>query len=384
MLDTPRDAEGAVVESAGTRPRFVEIGGPTDWILDAVEALKALRIEHRNFRCAVRGLQARMFATKPGEIILVVGPSRVGKSEAVREAIRQALGITFPADTMPAVIVEAENASTNGEFSTKAFMRDGCQAIRHPIYGVPVPDDPWGYKSDALIHKTSEQMLRNAFERGLIHLRARYVVFDEAHHIRYLRGGHESATAVLESWKNLAFKTGTVLILVGSYELLDLIAAAPHLIGRGRPLEFPRYRADSYDDVVEFEKLLRAMNSVVRCEAGASLSSWNEFIYTHSMGCIGHLSIWLRTALGEMLTRGQSDLSLDILKAARLPSELEAKILRETLAGESAVATFNENPGLVGGGDASNGGGSGSSRGKSTRSKPFQAHSRRYPRDGRA
>jgi hypothetical protein len=136
----------------------------------------------------------------------------------------------------------------------------------------------------------------------------------------------------------LAAKVGLVLILVGSYKLFELINLVPHLIGRQRPIEFPRYRGTSANDIASFEQILVTFSAMLPfTNKETSLRSWNKYLFEHSIGCIGHLSLWLRSALALMESRGEKHLTKEILnRTAFLPAQLAA-LEREIERGELAM-----------------------------------------------
>lgn len=314
------------------------------WPIRAAQTIKTQRIEHLNYMRVLDDLCGQILVAAPGEVIVLVGPSRVGKLKVLMDALNKLLRAEpGQVDDQPFVYVEAENASQDGEFSTKEFMHAACVAIKHPIYGVPRPDDPHGQKLDALILNTPQTLLRHAFETFIPIRKTRYVVMDEAQHFAYVRGGDVNAAKLLDSYKCLANKTGCVLILVGSYKLLQLLALAPHLLGRQLPIEFPRYRADSMDDLEAFESILEQYSVHFKFKKkNDSLRSWNELLFAHSFGCIGHLSKWLRSALGRMASRDIDFITKEVLLATRLPELQEAQIAAEILQGEADMAHLKD------------------------------------------
>lgn len=345
----------------------------SSWALQAADFVANQCIQHRKYRRAVESAFNALGIAQPGEVVVVVGPSRVGKSRAVSEAINR---LVRPRDGMrdkPYVVVQAENASTQGSFSTKAFMQALCRAIEHPMYGLAEPDDPWGIRISTRVNRTPEALLRDAVEHGLSFLNTRYLIVDEAHHVGYAGRNSSNALAVLDSWKCLAAKTNTVLCLVGSYQLLDILAHAPHLLGRQRLIEFPRYRASDPDDVAAFMQVLITWCDVIRFDRRRSSSAkWARFMFNHSFGCVGHLSRWLMSALGEAAARESEAISDELFRSTRHPRSQEAAIAAEIEAGERAIARTEEafepeppTPGVPGLG------------------RPFRRKTRRFPINGR-
>lgn len=313
------------------------------WIIEALDSLANLKVEHRNYLNIQRRIASACAAMFRGELLVIVGPSRVGKTRCIRD------GMGIPDDNQPeddqsmrVVVVEAANDSTSGEFSTKSFAVACLRAIRHPIFGVAEPDDPWEQRLNELVGRTTEARLWSAFVSALERRRTEFFVIDEAHHVLYVRGGDEAASRVLDSWKCLANKTKVKLVLTGSYSLLSLISLAPHLLGRQQPLEFARYHSNSKSDVEAWEQLLRRFSQGIKFQDGESLSTWNRFLFEGSIGRIGGLSLWIRTALATMLAEDTPYLTLDILKRTRLPADQEAAIRREIVMGEEGLARRGE------------------------------------------
>ncbi|HFF3761138.1 AAA family ATPase [Stenotrophomonas sp. JC08] len=354
---------------------------PGCWIRDAIDQIQISKVEHKRYVTVRKTIVARLRAILPGELMVLVGPPRVGKSRCICDAL--SISEDNKPDSklvMSAVMVDAENSAKNGEFSTKDFMISCLKAIHHPIYGEPAEDDLWGFKLDQLLHKTSEATLRQAFERALELRQTEYLIIDEAHHVKYVPGGDAAAARVLDSWKCLANKTKVKLVLSGSYKLLPLLALAPHMVGRQSPLDFGRYRVNP-SDVNSWEQVLREFSKLLRFDEKVSLSTWNILLFEGSLGCVGLLSRWLRSCLASMLSEGVNALTLEALLAERLPTVQECKLLDEILLGEAAMKRFHENnqtqlpPQKV------------NKESKSSHQKngrPFQRNSRRSPAGGRA
>lgn len=361
---------------------------PVNWIPTALDALKTTKVLHRNYEIARKQLTIASRAVMKGELIVLVGPSRVGKTRCLRDAL-DISEANRPGDDqrMPVVIVEASNDSKNGEFSTKAFMAACLRSIHHPIYGVPDEDDPWEERLQARIHRTPEGTLRAAFERAIGLRRTERVVFDEAHHVRYAPGGDTAAARILDSYKCLANRTNINLVLTGSYQLLDLLLLAPHLLGRQIPLEFPRYRADTREDVAAWQQTLRTFSKHLVFDKGESLCDWGDYLFQGSQGCVGQLLSWLRAALTGLLTSNGETMSRDVLERARKPGAQEESILAEILKGEQQLvrvkrAIARREVGAEGEGISEAGGGN-EDEPKGWTRKPFQRKSRRNTVGGR-
>jgi hypothetical protein len=355
-----------------------------------INELKLVRVPHKSYLLAVNRLFNAILAAAKGELILFVGPSRVGKSRAVVEACQliYPVGEKNSIGKMPVVFVEAENASKHGEFSTKAFIVECLRAVKHPIYGTADKDDPYEIKLCALHHRTPERVLREAFETALKLLGVQIWVIDEAQHVGYVAGGDDAAAKVLNSWKCIANKTGVVIVLSGSYPLLETVSLAPHVVGRQRPIEFPRYRTDCLDDVLAWEEILMTLSTLVPLEfQDQTLCQWNKLLMTDALGCFGHLARWLRATMGDMLAYGEHFLTDKTLMRSRLPSAQLSPVAQEIVDGEKFLKEFMENEDVLEDeieSDSTNTSKNSKKPPKSKRSRPFQRKARRNAQNGRA
>lgn len=96
------------------------------------------RIAHRNWQEAVATLFALLTAASPGEVVVVAGPSRCGKTRLIDHVCELLFPnkSAFSGGKMPCVVVDAVNAGPNGSFSTKSFTLRMLAAIKHPFYSL--------------------------------------------------------------------------------------------------------------------------------------------------------------------------------------------------------------------------------------------------------
>ena len=189
------------------------------------------------------------------------------------------------------------------------------------------------------IERTPEAVLRTAFENALRFRGTKYLIIDEAHHLLYARGGIETAAAMLDSLKCLAARTQVVLILVAAYPVIRLLSMLPHLSGRKLQIHFPRYRANTESDVFEFDRILLQYSQLLRFAGSQSLRDWNDFLYSGSLGCIGLLRRWLRSALTKAWIVNAAVISREHFESSRM-SDLDLEsLLREITIGEESLCS---------------------------------------------
>jgi hypothetical protein len=308
------------------------------WTDSAIDSLHNIWVPHRNYEIAKADLFAAAFAAAPGEVIRLQGPTRVGKSSLVEKLSPMLTGkLTHGDNTMPVVTVNAENSSTDGAFSSKAFTLALLQAVRHPMFSMERPD-LLDIKRLRLIERTSEGVLRTAVEQALRFRQTHYVVIDEAQHVAHTRGGAVNAAKFLDSLKCLAASTRTRLVLVGTYQLLPILQRSPHLIGRTLSINFPRYREDMREDLVAFDQILAAYSKHFMFQGDTTLRAWNEYLYRGSLGCMGLLRAWIRDALCCVQTLKDPHLRLrHFERSRRSDADLES-IATEIRDGEKLCA----------------------------------------------
>lgn len=256
-----------------------------------------VKIAHRNWKTALAEAFALILVAEPGEVICITGPSRIGKSRLIRELMALLCGDNDYRKTglMPAISVRATNGGTNGTFSTKDFAQRLLNAIDHPL----LSNESRDIEDLFLYHKTdrtTEASMKSAFERALVNRKTKYLFIDEAQHASYAATANKAPYAVMDSWKCLAEATGVVLVVVGAYPVLNILGNSPHIVGRKKQVEFPRYRLENGDEyafcevVDSFGSLLNLDQSIER------LSQCAELLYEGSFGCIGLLKSWLAHA----------------------------------------------------------------------------------------
>jgi len=354
------------------------VSAMTTWTKNAAVALNNLRLEHPRFTEARKRLARAIDMAMLGEVIVLCGPSRVGKTRCISDVNTSLFGTrASPGDQEPLVYVEVANESSGGMLTTKALTADCLRAVRHPFYGGSEIGSMSPEAFDAVIHRTPEATLKSAFERTLRARSTHVLVFDEAQHLKYAHGGAQAAARILDSWKCLASKAQIKLVLVGAFELLDYIRLSPHLLGRLEVIAFDRYRLDETSDVRSWEQILLTLSGYLPfASTSTSLRDWNALLYEGSLGCVGLLLRWIRRALASLDPQRNKFLTRECLLATA-PSKATAEAIAEEISrGETALQTWlSPSPG----GEQP----SKPAPRKSPR-KPFRRKSKRIPLGGRA
>lgn len=354
------------------------VSAMTTWTKNAAAALNNLRLEHPRFTEARKRLARALDMAMLGEVIVLCGPSRVGKTRCIGDVATSLFGTRVSiGDQLPLVYVEVANESSGGMLTTKALTADCLRAVRHPFYGGSELGSMSPEAFDTVIHRTPEATLKSAFERSLRARSTHVLVFDEAQHLKYAHGGAQAAARILDSWKCLASKAQIKLVLVGAFELLDYIRLSPHLLGRLEVIAFDRYRLDETSDVQSWERILLTLSGYLPfASTSTSLRDWNELLYEGSLGCVGLLLRWIRRALASLDPQRNKFLTRESLLATAPSKATAAAIAEEISRGETALQTWLSPP--------PNSEQLSKPAPRKSPRKPFRRKSKRIPLGGRA
>lgn len=141
----------------------------------------------------------------------------------------------------------------------------------------------------------------------------------------------------LDVIKSLANGTGTVHVLLGTYELLAFRNLSAQLSRRSIDIHFPRYRVDESTDQKIFLTVLRSFEQQLPLLEPPKLVEEWEYLYERSIGCVGVLKDWLVRALTGVSRRNASVLTLRDLQAHALSVPQCDKMLSEALEGEVSL-----------------------------------------------
>lgn len=335
-----------------------------------VDAIGDLVIDHREYTRALEEAYAHLALAGSDTVVMVVGPTRVGKSR-IRRVVAERLS---PQDSgtvsryRHTICVESANAQ-GGLFSMKHFTLRALAEVSHPIYGhtEDMPDQ----LPQSLRLNRSETYLRLALEKAMIYRQTKWLLVDEAHHL--LRVSSRSRAAdILDSLKCLGNTTGAAIGMFGGYELLDAGLASAHLNGRMRIVHFPRY-GRTPRDTHEFDRVVDLLNRLVPLTKGFSLMRYRDALYEGTAGCIGLLIDWVKAALAQAAADAEfKGLSKRHFVQSKYENQLD-EVLADIELGEKLLKRINfpKDPKMAIASEAS--------RPKRKGKKPFKRNPKRDP-----
>lgn len=291
--------------------------------MDIIEELKRT-LEHDHYQSVVNTTYSRVTFMLGGSVLAVVGPTRVGKSRAVREALRK----LYPpsAGKFPPFIEIDASTTDSGFISTRYLTLTMLAKAEHAFYV--------GEEHGLRLNNT-ETVARIRLVKAIKHRGIELIFIDESHHLLRTKSTR-SALAALDWLKCLGNETGVKIVLAGSYELLSACFTSAHLNGRLSLIEFPRYRPIEAD-MENFHRLLASLDPILPWASDQSLLRNWQLMYDGTLGCYGLLESWILTALSEMTSAGSKRLTREHFIRTRFQQQLEP-IADEIALGEGVLS----------------------------------------------
>jgi hypothetical protein len=125
-------------------------------------------------------------------------------------------------------------------------------------------------------------------------------------------------------------------LLLGSFDLVDLVARNGQVARRATIVSFDRYHKESKDDQRAFHGVVEALQAKWTCEEVPNFAGISYELLEISLGCVGLLkSFLLEASAMQLRNRGKWDRTF--LQKAAKSNMLRAKILEEIQRGEDSV-----------------------------------------------
>ncbi|MDH3674030.1 MAG: ATP-binding protein [Anaerolineae bacterium] len=278
-------------------------------------------------------------------LVFVFGPTGVGKT-TLRRRIEQRLtedALPTLADDparLPVIALEALAPET-GNFSWKDFYTRALLTCDEPLVERKIDYGVRGLHRDQtgqlfIRRDASTAGLRQAWEQCLRYRQPAAVLIDEAQHLQKVSNGRRLLDQ-MDVLKSLASLTQTVHVLIGTYELLNLLRLSAQLSRRSIEIHFPRYQPGTVQDIKAFTNILWTFQQHLPLAEVPDLVGRYDYFYERSAGCVGLLKDWLNRALAAALNDGQQTLTHAYLERQVLPFPQLKRIASEIKMGEETM-----------------------------------------------
>ncbi|HEY6410334.1 MAG TPA: AAA family ATPase [Ktedonobacteraceae bacterium] len=265
---------------------------------------------------------------RPGTMVLVIGPPRVGKTTLIRLLEERLLAqAKSQMEQDPGFIPYASLTAAGPEasrFDWRTYYRAVLRGLQDPFV-------------DGKMARIRERELREAMETALLQRRPIAVIVDEAHHLAKTSSGRHLQDQLdhLKYFENL---TGVSHLLVGTYELRPFRKVNAQLACRSVDVHFARYDATKEEDAQVFRSVLWAFQRQLPVEQEPQLVDQWEFLYARSIGCIGLVKMHLNRALHLALTERKKTVTLAHLRKTAMPEARVELTLQNALESETELA----------------------------------------------
>jgi type II secretory pathway predicted ATPase ExeA len=320
---------------------------------DRLASFTAKVVAHPRLKQTHRALLHAIDAPAGASLILVVGPTGVGKTTLRLRLEQQLLARALPElerdpGHLPVVALEAA-APDSGQFNWKDYYIRALLALEEPLIKDKIDhalrgNGRHGTGRVRIERSTSASDLRRALEQCLRQRRVAVVIVDEAQHLRRLTSGRRLLDQ-MDTLKSLAALSDTVHVLVGTYELLGLADLSAQLSRRSVIIHFGRYHAEAPEDLLAFKSVLLTFQRHLPLATEPDLVGRWEELYERSAGCVGILKTWLQQALAAALEVDAATLGRQHLERYAPSTRTLLSVVRESTEGEAALGQSNRERG---------------------------------------
>lgn len=318
-------------------------------------------LDHRKFSESFRLAYSMASQADPGSLLFIVGPSGVGKStlRARLSSELVAMPSEWPPGHIPILSLNVKNPD-RGFFSPKDFATRMVSAIGDPFHGqlsANTLDDQ--DKSEALIaemvkENVLKQMRLSMTEANLLRVfqeqarvrSLRFILLDEAQLLCIVQNNRDPGD-YLENLKILAIELGIVILLFGTYQLLQIWNYTSQLNRRCFTVHLQRYDKEVATDVDEFRNLLNQMSEPSGEENRKLILDRWSLIYDATLGIVGEVDAFLFRAHQLAKAMNEPVLKIEHLVAAIYTHAQLAKLYNDVALGESVLAKATEFPDMI-------------------------------------
>jgi hypothetical protein len=300
-------------------------------------AFHETRVNHPAMKALLNDLMPLLMPHSESNIIVITGATGAGKSTLTRVLLKTLIKdfagmMQVDESVIPLIAVEAY---ANGE--TRHGFKDLWMSMLDQLLEPGTEHKAPSVLADGKLtvvpmSKHTVPGLRLTLEAGLRERRTRVGVIDEAAHL--LRFSKDAVA--MDTLKSLANTTGVKWVLVGSFDLFDLISENGQVARRATVLNLERYRLDNAGDRRAFHDVVVKLQAKWPSEEVPNFAAISDALLEISLGCIGLLkSLMLDASAMQLRNRGKWN--PDFLKKAAKANGLRDRIRREIEVGEEKV-----------------------------------------------
>jgi hypothetical protein len=318
----------------------------------ALLAFRQKRTKHATFEEAVKEALFLLDNPRAESVIVLLGPSGVGKSTLVKvleDALQRhnSRRIELDPGFLPYISIKIPSpldGNANWKDILIRALHSGGEALisRKSISRFEVELDGEAY--DSVKHFVREE-LRRCLEKLVLNRNVPVIILDEASHLLRVKVASH-ALLQFEILKSLSVELSIPILLVGAYDLLGVLEGTGQLIRRSDVIHFKRYCAGAVTngkaDEVHFKDLLNTFLNAMDMEKEPDLIKHSDYFMAKSVGCAGILKDWLDRAMKEALKSPKKMLTRQILEHRAYSNKKLMQLTREAIAGEQRLRDVDD------------------------------------------
>ena len=289
-----------------------------------LEQYKGVVFEHPSLQRALSAVARGIAPGMPPQIVLLLGPSGVGKTTLVDALVRRFARSPSPVVKVTCPPVRGRQSydfgKTHWKLLAKAVSDPFARDHRSPdAVAARLRAGSGGTDGVATVDEYRLGVLDMLRERGV-----RAVVLDEAQHMTRVASARTQADQ-LDVVKHAVDWTGVSHVVSGTYETSVMIASSEQVGRRSLVVHFPPYGSSDPADREAFSRIFGLL--VGALPLSDTKRSWDELgrhlpdVYLYSAGCVGPLKDWLRRALYLALEREQDFVDWSLMRSCALSLE---------------------------------------------------------------
>lgn len=276
------------------------------------------------------------------QLALIMGPTGVGKTTLFNRLKKHLVEEDFAAvmaenkGAIPIVAVRTR-APESGSFDWRDFYIRILKEMHDPAAEL---DLALSISTGGKVSKVSQlstlnlMLLREMVENAFYHRNVRVLLVDEAQHFQKMASGRRLRDQ-MDTLKSLAELRDVFIVLVGTYELIQMRELNGQLTRRCASLHFPRYRFDEPGEWAQFKNAVFSLAArLPRNGEEHRLGDHVDLLYRGSCGCFGVLKNWLTRAL-KLAEREGKSIGKTELERTMEPTSALLKLAREIKEGEA-------------------------------------------------